>query len=166
MLPYKYYTFTEFQTSLYNNDYQYHASFKPKGLWFAQGDEWLQHMKKTHIKMTKYNYLYELELDVKQLIMITNLKDLHDFSKRYCVKGDKNCFSINWHKVGQNTNKAGIIISPNLIAIIRKYKEDTLEYFEGMQWYLTWDIASGVIWNTKAVKAFTLIYKKEPGRFT
>lgn len=98
MLPYKFYAFTEFQTSMYNSPFQISGHFKPNGFWFAQGDEWLQHMKKTNFRMTRYNYLYELELNLDEFIVITNLKDLHEFTRKFCVSNKNNpyCYILNW----------------------------------------------------------------------
>jgi hypothetical protein len=170
MLPYKYYTFSEYETSLYNTDIQHVNHFKPNGLWFGQGDEWLQHMKKTNFRMNRYNYLYELELNMDEILLISTVKDLYNFSERFCTSKSKRhetsfCFAINWDKVISKTNKSGIVISPNLKKIIKKYKDNYLDYFEGMEWYLTWDVASGVVWNTKAVKSMRLIYKRQQGSF-
>jgi hypothetical protein len=38
--------------------------------------------------------------------------------------------------------------------------------FSGMEWYVTWDIASGVIWNKSAIINFKQIYQREAGEFT
>lgn len=168
MLPYKFYSFTEYETSMYNTDVQYTYGFKPMGFWFSQGDGWLQHMKKTNFKMNSYNYLYELEVDLNECILIRNLKDLYNFTRKFCSTSkvrDDFCLDMNWNKVVQTTNKSGIIISPNLKEIILKYKNNDIEYFRSMEWYITWDIASGAIWNKKALKQMRLIYQKEEGYF-
>lgn len=174
MLPFKLYMFTEFLVTPYNAEHQPKANFKPKGLWFAQGAEWLQHMKKTNYKMTSYNYLYDIEVDLDRLIFITNIKDLHNFSSKYCMTTTINsdvhggvCMGVNWHRVVKDTKKDGILISPNLKAIMRKNKPeyDDLSSFKGMEWYLTWDIASGAIWNVSAIKNLKLIYQRIPGQF-
>jgi hypothetical protein len=170
MLPNKFYTFSDFETSVYNADFQFDFHFKPVGLWFAQGDEWLQHMKKTNFRMTIYNYLYELELNMDELIILTNLKDLYDFTKSFGVsyKGLPSSYTsigLKWGNVVKKTKKSGILISPNLKQIIMKYKENNLEYFDEMKWYISWDIASGAIWNTKAMKNFKVVYKREQGSF-
>lgn len=172
MLPYKFYSFTEYETSMYNTNVQYSYGFKPKGFWFSQGNEWLQHMKKTNFRMNTYNYLYELELDLDECILITNLKDLYEFTQKYCVQQSSNktstkefCLHIDWNKVVKKTKKSGIVITPNLKQIILKYKNNDIDYFKSMEWYITWDIASGAIWNKKALKQMNLIYEKEQGEF-
>ena len=172
MLPYKFYSFTEYETSVYNTDTQYSHGFKPKGLWFSQGDEWLQHMKKTNFRINTYNYLYELELDLNKCILITNLIDLYTFTRKFCVQPSTTsktpqdfCLNIDWNKVVRLTKKSGIVIYPNLKKVIMKYKNNNIEYFNTMEWYVTWDIASGAIWNKNAVKHIQLVYQKEQGSF-
>ena len=165
MLPYKFYSLTEHETSLFNNDQQY-TYFKPRGFWFSQGDEWLQHMKKTNFRMNNYNYLYEIELNLDEMLIIDSLKDLYDFTQQYCASKNKDCWYLDWDLVVKKTKASGVLISPNLKAILKKYKKDSFsEYFKGMEWYLTWDIASGAIWNRKAVKSIKLVYKTEQGTF-
>jgi hypothetical protein len=165
LIPYKLYTFVEFETSVYDSNKHLSNSFKPNGLWFAHGDEWLQYIKKTNFFMTRYNYLYEIEVFLERIIYITNLKELYEFSKQYC-SGNNNdtCMTIDWNKVLNTTKKMGIFITPNLKSILRKYKEhDDYTNFQQMEWYLTWDIASGVVWNKNAIQKFKLIYKQEYG---
>jgi hypothetical protein len=170
MLPNKFYTFSDFETSLYDADFQFDFHFKPVGLWFAQGDEWLQHMKKTNFRMTRYNYLYELELNMDEFIIITNINELYDFTKKFGVSyeglpSSYTSIALKWGDVVKKTKKSGILISPNLKQIIMKYKDNHLEYFDEMKWYISWDIASGAIWNVKAVKNFKVVYKREQGSF-
>lgn len=172
MIPFKYYSFTEYQTSFNDTDFQFSHGFKPRGFWFSQGDEWLQHMKKTNFRLNTYNYLYELEINLDEFILINNLKDLYEFTQKFCKKALSNqktdnqiCWHINWDNVVKKTKKSGILISPNLKKIILKYKNGGIENFKSMEWYITWDIASGAIWNSKGVKKIQLIYKKEDGTF-
>lgn len=163
MLPYKFYSFTEYQTDVHSVEVKRKYHFKPEGFWFAQGDEWLQHLKKTNFRMNMYSYLYELEIDMNEVLHISTLKQLHEFTKKFCSKSD--CFGLDWTSIVKTIKKSGLVISPNLKTIIWKYKEDVEDYFKGNDWYLTWDIASGVIWDAKAIKSIQLIYAKEPGKF-
>lgn len=174
MLPFKLYGFTEFMITPYDTEIEQQptASFKPRGLWFAQGAEWLQHMKKTNFNMNKYNYLYTLRVDLSRLILITNLHDLQTFSSMFCnqkkSKHDSSiCMDIDWQKVIKDTKKDGILISPNLKTLLNKHKPQYVPTttFSGLEWYITWDVASGVIWNKKAVTYYRPIYHREQGRF-
>ncbi len=173
MLPFKYYIFTEFPTSPFdiNIEEQPSSWFKPQGLWFALGAEWLQHMKKTNFRMTRYNYLYSIEVDLNKLILITNMTELHKFSSLYCKPSQQYgsvCYEVNWRRAIRETKKAGILISPNLKHLINKHKPEYVPTttFSEMEWYVTWDVASGAIWNAKAITHISLIYQREPGKFT
>jgi hypothetical protein len=37
--------------------------------------------------------------------------------------------------------------------------------FWGAEWYLRWDIASGVVWDTNAITNMKIVYAKENGHF-
>lgn len=181
MKPYKYYMFTEFQV---NEDDSINTTFKmdskhiypkPFGFWFAVGDEWLQHMKKTNFWMNKYNYLYELEVDKSKIINIDTLASLHEFSFTYGAhihhKGDKFTITttprIDWHSCIKETGAKGIIISPNFKKLYHKYNffNDMYNVFVGAEWYLRWDIASGVVWDTTAITNMKIVYAKVNGPF-
>jgi hypothetical protein len=130
-------------------------------------------MKKTNYNMTKYNYLYTIEVDLSKLILITNLTDLYRFSLLYCnnksFKKDKTiCLDVDWRQAIKQTKKAGILISPNIKELINKHKPEYVNTttFSGLEWYVTWDIASGVIWNKSAITNFKQIYQREAGEFT
>ena len=170
LIPYKFYTFTEYETTPYNT-YQYKLYFKPNGLWFAVGDEWLRFIIDNEYNDIKYRYLYEVVVDKNKMIIINNLQELYEFSEKYGVKQNKKVYEINWKNVVDKTKKYGILINPNLKYIILKYKTkndkyfDYFAYFQGMEWYLTWDVSSGAVWNHKAIKSFKLIYKEDDGHF-
>jgi hypothetical protein len=172
MKPFKHYMFTEFQVSNIK-----HLSFevdkntikrKPPGLWFALGDEWLQHLKKTNFWMNKYNYVYELELDMSKMIMVNTMKELQNFSSEYGVlRKDTSVVDIDWNMVITRTKKQGIIVPHNFKKSHRKYSyfNKITNVFHDLEWYLSWDIASGVIWNSTAIKNINMIYRKEQGEF-
>lgn len=174
MKPYKYYMFSEFQVNEPGVAFELskgRITIKPPGLWFAVGDEWLQHLKKTHFWMNKYKYLYEIEIDTNQLKVIDNMKALQEFSMSYGVHetSPKTTYTLNvdWYKFSNKTKSAGLIISPNFKRLHKKYSSfnNVMDVFSGSEWYLNWDIASGVIWDRKAIKSLTLVYTKEPGHF-
>ena len=182
MKPYKFYMFTEFQVNdiktVFKMDSK-HIYAKPFGLWFAVGDEWLQHMKKTNFWMSKYNYLYELELKKDKLIVIDSMLALQQFSSTYGIGEHKDiqhqgqhfrlAFTtrIDWHTCVKKTKTQGIIISPNFKTLYYKYDHHNhfSDVFKNIEWYLKWDVASGVIWDTHAIQKMTLVYKKQNGYF-
>lgn len=164
LIPYKYYALTEYETQPYNV-YQYDFErHKPLGLWFAGGDEWVKYVIDNDFNTTKYRYLYEVVVDKNKMIHINDLKDLYEFSQKYGVRDDY-VLGIEWNRVVTSTKKCGLLIQPNLKSILTNYKGfDDLAYFKDMEWYLTWDVSSGVVWNKKGIKSFKLIYKQDDGK--
>lgn len=170
LISYKCYALTEYETQPYNT-YQINNRPKPLGLWFAVGDEWLNFMLENKFNINKYKYLYEVVYNKNKLIIINDLKDLYLFSQQYGIKDNKYVSGIAWEKVVSTTKKSGIIIHPNLKTILFNYKMfatndfDFMHYFNDMEWYLTWDVSSGVIWKKDGLKSFKLIYKQDEGKF-
>ena len=182
MKPSKYYMFSEFQVNNIMNSFQIEktaVSIKPRGFWFAIGDEWLQHLKKTSFWMNKYNYLYEIELNKDKVKLIDNMKTLQELSTVYGVNekfnisfsGDSYSISItsklDWYDFVKKTKTQGIIISPNLLKQYYKYSSfnDIFNVFNGSEWYMSWDVASGVVWDTRCITQLNLIYQKDVGHY-
>jgi hypothetical protein len=174
MKPYKYYVFTEYELTPRSEDVSLQDTwFKPNGLWFAQGDEWLQHMKKTSFRMSKYNYIYEIQLNKDDIYFVNSLRELQEFSKTFGVFGNTGMqfegvtikTLIDWKTFIKREHVSGIVISPNIKKIFYKQvKTSTItDYFDDCEWYVTWDIASGALWNIKGMKSAKLIYQKEKG---
>lgn len=182
MKPYKYYMFSEFQVNDAKHSFEIHNGYidkKPPGLWFAIGDEWLQHMKKTNFWINKYNYLYEVELNKDEIIILDNMKALQTFSETYGVEETINgkhegvpytftiTSNIDWYKFIKKTKSKGLIITPNFKKVYNKYSKfnHIFDVFQGLEWYITWDVASGVVWDTSTIKKLGLVYKKAQGEF-
>lgn len=182
MKPSKYYMFSEFELNSVKHGFRIDKTTigkKPKGFWFSIGDEWLQHLKKTNFWINKYNYLYEIELSKENVTIIDNMKGLQELSSDYGVREKFNIeisgnsymipftSKVDWYNFVKKTKSQGIIISPNLKKQYYKYSSfnDIFNVFYGTEWYLSWDIASGVIWDPKAIKNLNLIYKKDVGKF-
>jgi hypothetical protein len=174
MKPYKLYIFSPYKIDLVNEHNHNNVSWKPHGLWFAVGDEWLQFMKKNGFWMNKYNYLYEIEVDMEKVYVIHNLSSLQSFSKTYAkhskyvsdIEGVLTTTNIDWDKFTKDTKYSGIIIEPNFKKLYWKHlhKLHHIEtFFKNIEWYVTWDVSSGSVWNSKCVKNLKLIYKKEDG---
>jgi hypothetical protein len=174
MKPYKYYIFSEYELAPKNIHLRAQQIwFKPRGLWFAQGSEWLQFMKQYSFWMSKYNYLYEIQLNKDNIYFVSSLKELQEFSQNFQVhtkvgmnfEGVYINTLIDWKKFIEKERASGIVISPNLKKIFYKQvKSSTLpDFFDKSEWYVTWDVASGVLWNVKAIKNVKLIYRREEG---
>jgi hypothetical protein len=182
MKPYHFYTFAEHEISFVNMSFEYQPTqhIKPRGLWFSLGDEWIKFLQ-TNLKgrTEEYNYLYELKVDMNEMFVINNMDDLHHFTKCFKSPGDTYTRKdsdtkelihisnyIDWQKFARITGKNGIIINPNFKKVYHTYNEyqPYRLFFKNVEWYLTWDIASGAIWNATSIQDIKLIYKKEVGK--
>lgn len=176
MKPYKYYILSLHIIS-FTNTGQNNWGKKPDGLWFARGDEWIQHMLKDNFRTSFYNYLYEIDIDISKMINITTYNDLVAFSNKFKI--DSTMYAqyqtfekvpvnnvINWDNAVKTTKKSGIIIDYDLKGIYHKYnsRNKIQDYFKDIEWYITWDVASGCVWNKKCIKSLTMIYKRDEGK--
>ena len=69
---------------------------------------------------------------------------------------------IQWQLPNKYTEKGIKILRKNKENIYDKYKENGID-LNGVNlfFYQTWDVASGCIWNPKAIKKFYIISKKK-----
>ena len=173
--PYKYYIFSQHQLD-FDNIMQQEQSYKPKGLWFAIGSEWLKYILANNFRLLEYNYLYEIELNHEKIFKISSLKDLKMFAKAFKVEhslfgyglifDDINVkYYIDWKKMSRTTQKSGILIDQNFKTLYHQFdsRHNIQQYFKEIEWYLSWDVASGAIWNQDAIQDIQLLYKKEKG---
>ncbi len=118
---------------------------KPLGLWYSCGnawDEWLE--GEGTKKMMGGQYRYEIQINPSTMYMISTLKELDTFHKRYKTQGRMETV-IDWKAV-QDDGYAGIEICPYHYA-------RRMIYF----WYYSWDVASGCIWDKSAIKGIARI---------
>lgn len=112
---------------------------KPNGLWYAIGTEWIDWVK-TEMPSWEYDHLFKIDINPSKMLMITTENELNNFAKQYA--GDE--YGISWKDVSQHYS--GIEISPY------QWKCRLT-----IDWYYTWDIASGCIWNRDAIASITKI---------
>lgn len=110
--------------------------WKPLGLWYSCDNDWMEWLE--HNWESKYNeaqeaYDYELEINPDAMLIIRTGSELVRFSRQY---GQGNS-AIRWEEVAQDYD--GIEICP--------YQQD---YRYALDWYYTWDVASGCIWGEDA----------------
>ena len=161
------------QLKIGNDKRNQRISLKPNGFWYSCGDDWYNWIKRE--KMTKYLHKYIQQININnnvmtdirnkdknKLLIIKNVKDFDIFNKRYGKLQDyllpiiDNFVMINqyidWIKVSKDYG--GIEICPYFISR------------NNYVWYNSWDVASGCIWNTKAIiKNSELIYEKKKGKY-
>ena len=114
--------------------------FKPVGLWYACGAEWLDWLKYNEPTRWGFCGLYEIILDESLLLRIDTLDKLREFA-RLSKPPQTQCYRehfLNWSFA--YSRYAGIEICP--------YQPKARHE---MGWYETWDVASGCVWNSDAI---------------
>jgi hypothetical protein len=126
------------------------SGFKPTGLWYSCGDEWVDWLESEMPSwLNRVNYLYRIEVNQERILTLRNPKDFEFIKDNF--KSDDG-FGVNWKKI-QDEGYAGIEICPWQSSI----KWDFLNY----AWYGGWDVASGCIWDPAGIKGFKLIAQRE-----
>jgi len=117
---------------------------KPKGLWFACGDDWKKWVRSEMGDdwLENYKYEYTAELDESKLIVLDTVKDIKEFNDQF--SGDEKFYSIDWDRVKKDTGKSGLYIkNPHIFSARQKYT-----------WYASFDICSVAVWKKDAIKTF------------
>lgn len=159
-----------------NNTVQHHQYWKPDGLWFACGNDWIRFMLENDFQQDAYDYLYELKIDTTNVLVIKSFSALEKFNKEYSYKVQTSFAAfdvvtgkgkeitetysyIDWTAVAKKYN--GIIICPSFLDKIWKLTESKPSTINKYFWYSLWDVASGVIWKQDAFQSAKMIYKKK-----
>ena len=118
---------------------------KPKGLWYACGNEWLSWLR---YEMPDWigNYVYSIDINEGSILNIRTYEELKEFDEAYGIKSEWTNV-IDWGKVAEEYD--GIEICPYIHEA--RYSTD---------WYYGWDVASGCIWRPSAVQSIKLIAEK------
>ena len=121
------------------------SGMKPIGLWFSFGTQWIDWCEDEMPHWIK-PFNYQLII-VGNILKITNEKEFIDFTNEF---GIEQCYMtmkikiIDWSKVCSKYD--GIEIAD---------VNDNYNYFSKFRyeqdWYNSWDIGSGCIWNTREV---------------
>lgn len=139
---------TNFKEIRLNKTYsQTETDFKPKGLWYAIDDEWLQWCSDNMVHWIK-KYLFELDIDISQLLIISTQKELNIFNEKYKLNLYERIGSINWDSVKKDYKGIEIINYNNLK--YSHYNDNTFySYFYG------WDVSGGCIWDLSIINNTT-----------
>jgi hypothetical protein len=123
--------------------------WKPLGLWYALGNEWIDWCIGAGWGVGVY--LYEVELNNDKIIHLKSNDELNDFSRTFSknteTKGTKwtdRYNDVDWSKVSSKYD--GIEIFP----YIYHYEKSPLFYYG-------WDVASGCLWKKPAIKEVRLL---------
>jgi len=128
------------RTLIFKNKDTHNRSLKPIGLWFGLGTSWIDWIRSEMPHWEKTN-LYKVKTNPKYMLTINDQDKFDKLEKNY---GHKNGIGIDWGKVSENYS--GITINP-------------YNHTERMSslWYYGWDVASGCIWDKKAIKSIEKI---------
>lgn len=116
------------------------SEHKPKGFWYDCNDAWSNWVE-VEMPEWKHEHIYEIKLDHLKIKVIRNIEDLATFTEKYGSEEDFGL--INWQHVARDFY--GIEICPYIF----KARFETK-----FRWYHYWDVASGCIWNKKAIESF------------
>ena len=111
------------------------SGHKPKGFWYDCNNEWSEWVE-YYQPDWKGDHIYQIQLDHSKMKVITNREELNAFSEKYRSANGL----IDWRRVARDYS--GIEICPYIGSARMSVK-----------WYYDWDVASGCIWNKKAIKS-------------
>lgn len=117
-------------------------AYKPNGFWVSIGMEWKQFCEREEFNLDTLATCTKVELKKSaHILYITNVAEFDAFNEKFVRYNELGDDMINWGRVAMFWD--GIVIAPYIGD--RRLTSS---------WYYTWDIASGCIWNSKAVKSF------------
>lgn len=126
----------------FRNEPNQEMSHKPNGLWYAVGSSWIDWVRSEMPEWEQDN-VFLVELNPSKIIKISSYDEIMEFTNRY-KRNFHGFIMIDWRKVSQDYS--GIEISPYISKARRQ-----------LNWYYTWDVASGCIWNQDAIKSIKRI---------
>jgi hypothetical protein len=118
---------------------------KPAGMWYSVGSSWIDWcISEQDNWITKY--IYEVNVDHSIMLVIDDVLKFDEFQQKY--RANTEYFGdLDWDKVAKDYS--GVEIAPYIWG--KRLKDDSF-------WYYGWDVASGVIWDEKALKSRNLLY--------
>ena len=114
--------------------------FKPKGLWFSFGTEWIDFLDRSMFTREEVSNLLQHTYDIQtndSTILTLGKENEEQFLNKYGIRNKYDNMDVDWSKVATDWDGVEIIINPR-------------ELNERMLWS-TWDIPSGCIWNIKGI---------------
>ena len=135
---------------------QENSSDKPDGLWYQINDSWKEWCKYEMPQWLGPNsrgaYKVNIEIDKTNVLVIQTLEAFDSFHNKYRALHPYHYKStyINWERVSEEYD--GIEISDY-------FYEKRMN--NNCEWYYTWDVASGCIWNTNIIKVIGEITETE-----
>lgn len=124
---------------------------KPDGNWISVPGEmdWPSFCQSDY-SVWGLRYRHTLELDMRSIMLITNVEEIDRFADEWGVKTILNGYSwwgIAWDKLAERYQ--GIVIAPYIWERRLSLQGKAAKV---SNWYYTWDCASGCIWDATAIK--------------
>lgn len=167
---------------------------KPSGLWYGLGTQWVDWVCE-NMGCNSYKYFYEVKI-IGNVLQLKTKQEHIDFWEKYkddtFVPRKSNWFTsrrnpsikdmrddwkhhewrpmINWERVQEEYDGIeamggtfkGEALDDNMDANI-----DTLGFPRGsMNWLSSWDVDSGCVWNTNAIKVGQLLFSEDDPEWT
>jgi len=120
--------------------------FKPKGLWFSFGTQWIDFLDRSMFTREEVSNLLQHVYDIKtndSKILTIGMENESLFLETYGVENDSDIMDVDWKKVASDWSGVEILINP------RELNERWL--------WSTWDIPSGCVWDISGIKSITKI---------
>jgi hypothetical protein len=117
---------------------------KPNGFWVSVDgdDDWESWCKDNNFGLGRLSYRHEVILAKDaNVLVLTSADEVRCFHKEYHSRED--AMYVDWTTVA--TKYQGIIIAPYQWSL----------RLSNIQWYYSWDCASGCIWDVKAISKVT-----------
>lgn len=121
-------------------------SYKPKGLWFSFGTEWIDFVGQSLFTREEASDMLQNAYVIKtndSKILTIGMENESLFLETYGVENDSDIMDVDWKKVASDWSGVEILINP------RELNERWL--------WSTWDIPSGCIWDISGIKSITKI---------
>lgn len=118
---------------------------KPPGKWYALGAAWLRFMLEEGFGLDEYEHMYEIKIESEKVLKIRTEAQMMEFFKRYRT-GD----TINWAHVMHE--HAGLEIHRPKDFLLEGPDDQGLDRF-GRVFLLSWEVSSGVVWDTGVIRS-------------
>ena len=137
---------------------------RPCGLWVSVGNAWLNCQRQQSLTMVgsahyphKFRYANEITVRTDHgILVITSEGEFGAFNDAYSEPRGRNragdeTRGIRWSRVLKNYT--GIIINPHLEMKAQRTGETGIPLpVPESEWYYTWVVASGCLWNTSIIE--------------
>lgn len=134
------------------------TSSKPRGLWYACGRSWLDFSLDEQDPGWLEDYLYRFDLDEDRIVRVTTAAGMERFEATF-LRGGRGIYDLapDWAKVKRETGASGVEICP-----YRSEKRRRGWIRDEDPWYRPWDVASGCLWDDRALRSVTLLARLRP----